>query len=57
MKNFAVIVGFITIVAVILGALIPGMNCHVFIGSDEGALKWHQSQVEALKYKLQITDK
>jgi hypothetical protein len=57
MKNFAAIVGFITIIAVILGALIPGMNCHVFIGSDEGALKWHQSQVEALKYKLQITDK
>lgn len=57
MKNFAAIVGFIAIIAFILGALVPGLNCHVFVGSDEGALQWHQSQVESLKTKTQGTDK
>lgn len=42
MSTFLQIVGFVFGMALIAGAVIPGVSCHVYFGTSDGAKEWHE---------------
>lgn len=41
MQTFFTVVGVLTIVAAVTGAVIPGLSFHAYWGTDQGAKEWH----------------
>ena len=44
MSGFFQVVGFACVVALVAGAVIPGVSCHVYFGTTEGAKEWHKER-------------
>lgn len=40
------IIGGLFLLFVLAGALIPGASCHLYFGTDQGALEWHQKHAQ-----------
>lgn len=49
MKNVLSFFGAIFLIAGLVGSLLPGMSFQVFLGTKEGAAKWHEEVVEINK--------
>ena len=41
MRGLAII-GLMVLLCLFAGAVIPGVSCHVYFGTDQGALEWHR---------------
>jgi hypothetical protein len=46
MSGFLQVVGFIFVIALFAGSVIPGVSCHVYFGSSDGAAEWHKKKAE-----------
>jgi len=44
MSGFFQVVGVVCVVALIAGAVIPGVSCHVYFGTTDGAREWHKKE-------------
>ncbi|CAM3946681.1 hypothetical protein N5K37_32450 [Delftia tsuruhatensis] len=53
MTQFLAVIGACFIVAMIIGAVVPGMNFHVVFAGDEAAQRWHQRLAAELQTRIQ----
>lgn len=53
MTQFLAVIGACFIVAMLIGAVVPGMNFHVVFAGDEAAQKWHQRLAAELQTRIQ----
>lgn len=53
MTNFLAVIGACFILAMVIGAVVPGMNFHVVFAGDEAAQKWHQRLAAELQTRIQ----
>ncbi len=53
MTKFLAVIGACFIIAMIIGAVVPGMNFHAVFAGDEAAQRWHQRLAAELQTRIQ----
>lgn len=53
MNTFAAIVGWGLILAAVLGAIVPGLNCHLYFGGDKEGIDYHRDAADRIEKRLE----
>ena len=52
-RNLLTALGAMYVLALCIGAAVPGMNFHVVLADDKTALEWHEEQAKRLRARIE----